>query len=216
MKNILITGASSGLGLALTKLLKDRHHLILLSRSINKIKISSNDATKLAVDITSSNDVERALDKIKNVDICINCVGVGLEAPFEENKLTDVDIIIKTNLIGACYVTLLVYKKMVQRKSGHIINISSTSGLKPRENEVLYCASKWGITGFTKSLFLEAKKNNIKVTCVYPGGMKTNFYRNINKDISSFINPEIVANKIVAIINEPDECTTAELVIERN
>jgi short-subunit dehydrogenase len=215
MKNILITGASSGLGLALAKLLKDQNHLILLSRSINNIKINSKNITKLAVDITSSRDIEKALNKIKKIDVCINCAGVGLEEPFEQNKLTDVNTVIKTNLIGTCYVTLLVYKKMLQQKSGHIINISSTSGLKPRENEVLYSASKWGVAGFSKSLFWEAKKHNIKVTCIYPGGMKTNFYRNINKDTLSFMDSTIVANKIITIVNEPEKCITSEVVIER-
>lgn len=121
------------------------------------------------------------------------------------------------NLKGNIYIAHEVYTRMLQQKSGHIINVSSTSGLRAREMEVLYCASKWGLRGFTESLRLEARKHGISVTGVYPGGMSSeNFWQILpGKDISEYMKPVDVAKQIMHVVNQDSGVAVAELVVER-
>lgn len=219
-KNIIIIGASSGLGKALSEeLAKEAGNLFLLSRKIEEVKLPF-PATKIACDVTSCESIKKAFSlidrKVSKIDVFINCAGIGLEKKLEETTHEEIKDIIHTNLMGAIFSTQEVYKRMIKQKSGHIINISSTSGKRPREKETIYCASKWGLSGFNESLRLEAKENNIRVTTIYPGGMKTNFYKNNQeKNTSSFMDPNHVARVIAEIIKSSPSLCPSEVVIER-
>lgn len=219
-KNIIIVGSSKGLGKALALLLHKDNNLFLLSRKIDKVKFSQKNITKIACDITSLESIKEAFKKIDNltktIDVLINCAGVGLERNLEASTDMEINNVIKTNLLGVIFVSREVYKRMLRQNKGYIINISSTSGKKARDGETVYCASKWGLAGFTESLRLEGQKHNIRVTTVFPGGMKTDFYNNNpNKDISGFMNPKYVAEQIVNLINSHPSICPSQLVIER-
>ena len=219
-KNIIIVGSSKGLGRALALLLHKNNNLFLLSRKIDKAKFSQENITKIACNITLVESIKKAFKKIDNltktIDVLINCVGVGLERNLEVSTDTDIKKVIETNLLGAIFISKAVYTRMLKQKRGHIINISSTSGKKARDGETVYCASKWGLAGFTESLRLEAQKHNIRVTTVFPGGMKTDFYNNNpDKDISGFMNPKHVAEQIVNLINSDSSICPSRLIIER-
>jgi len=107
-----------------------------------------------------------------------------------------------------------VYKRMLPHKSGYIINVLSTSGIKARADEPIYCASKWGLRGFTESLRLAAAKHTIRVTSVLPGGMQTNFWEK-EKDTSTYMKAEDIAVEIVHILKTPTSIAPSEYVIER-
>lgn len=220
-KNIVIVGASSGLGKALAEALaKEECNLFLLSRKIKKVKFSF-PVIKITCDVTSPRGIKKAFSlidrKTDKIDILINCAGVGLAKKLEDSKTEEIENVIKTNLIGTILVSREAYKRMLKNKSGHIINISSTSGKKARENETVYCASKWGIVGFTESLRLEARKNKIRVTVVCPGGMKTNFYKDLpKKDLTGFMDPKYIAEEIVNLIKSDPSICPSEFVIERS
>lgn len=219
-KNIVIVGASSGLGKALVFKLAKNNNLVLLSRNIKKLKIKGRNIKKITCDIREAESIVEAFNKIDSlfpkIDVFINCAGIGLEKKLEDSGTREIEDVVQTNLLGAILSSKQAYKRMLKNKSGHIINISSTSGKKAREKETVYCASKWGLSGFSESLRLEAKENNIKVTTVYPGGMKTDFYKNNqSKDISSFMNPLVVAKLIVDLIKSDPSICPSELVIER-
>ncbi len=219
-KNIIIIGASSGLGKALSeKLAKEGSNLFLRSRRIKGIKFPF-PVTEITCDVANCESIKKAFSlidrKASKIDVFINCAGIGLEKRLEETTHEEIKDVIHTNLMGAIFSTAEAYKRMLKQKSGHIINISSTSGKKPREKETIYCASKWGLSGFNESLRLEAKENNIRVTTIYPGGMKTNFYKNSQeKDTSSFMNPNNVAQIIVETIKSSPSLCPSEVVIER-
>ncbi len=105
---------------------------------------------------------------------------------------------------------------MVPQKSGQIINVGSTSSLRGREMEALYCASKWGLRGFTESLRLEARNHDIKVAGLYPGGMQSNFWKNYpDKYVGRYMKPEDIAEQIVNLLKAGSGVTIAEIVIER-
>ncbi|MCA9370045.1 SDR family oxidoreductase [Candidatus Woesebacteria bacterium] len=220
-KTAIITGASSGLGKAVVELLSENNwHVFALARNIDKINFDGN-VTKISCDIRNLSDIDEAFLKIgiktKTIDLLVNCAGRALTKSFETTSREEMVDVLGVNLNGNIYVAHEVYKRMVSQKKGQIINVGSTSSIKARDNETLYCASKWGLRGFTESLRLEAKQHGIKVTGVYPGGMQSsNFWkRNPDKDISAYMPSEAVAKQIVAVINEDDETHTSEVIIER-
>jgi len=221
-KKIVIVGASSGLGRELALLLhKKGAELFVLSRTIDTGHFPKIGITKVVCDVADAMSIKEAfseIDKVaKQIDVLINCAGIGLEQKLERVPPEKIKQIIDTNLVGAILVSQEGYKRMLKAKKGYIINISSTSGKKARALETIYCASKWGLAGFSESLRLEARDHGIRVTTVYPGGMKTSFYdANPEKDTSKFMNPADVAQQIVCLLESDVSITPSELVIERS
>lgn len=219
-KIAIVTGASSGLGKALTEQLsKEGVTVFALARNIQPIDFPSS-VMKTSVDICnveSLKDAFAAIDKqTKKIDILVNCAGQGLVKNLEDTTSEEISDILKLNLEGNILVAQEVYKRMLPHKSGHIINVISTSGAKARPDESIYCASKWGLRGFTESLRLAATKHKIRVTGVLPGGMDTNFWKGGEpRDTSSYMKSGDVAAQIVNLIQSPSSIAPSELIIER-
>ena len=220
-KIAVVTGASSGLGKAVTELLsKEDIKVFALARSIDKVDFPAN-VIKIKCNIRDLDSIDKAfalIDKeTKTIDYFVNCAGRALVKTLEETTREEIMDIFGVNLKGNIYIAQEVYKRMIPKKSGHIINVGSTSSLKAREMEVLYCASKWGLRGFTESLRLEARNHNIKVTGVYPGGMRSaNFWKDQpEKDISGYMDPKKIAEQIINLIKLDPSLLATELVIER-
>lgn len=216
--HIVITGASFGLGKALAyELRKEKAILYLLSRSIKKTKFPFS-CQKIPCDLRNPQEVKQAFSQIKKIDVLINCVGIPLLKELVKSSDEEINNVVQTNLTGIIYTCKYALPKLKKSKKAHIINISSTSGKKPRNKEAVYCASKWGLSGFTQSLKLELASYNIKVSCVYPGGMKSlHFWKNFRskKEIENYLNPKTVASQIIDLIKTPTSSCPAELVIER-
>lgn len=220
-KTAIVTGASSGLGKAIVQQLsKEEWHVIALARSIEKNSFDQN-VTKIACNIRDLANIDSVFSQIdkeaEKIDLLVNCAGRGLVKTFEDSTREEIMDIFGVNLKGNIYIAQEVYKRMIPYKKGQIISVGSTSSIKAREMEVLYCASKWGLRGFTESLRLEAKQHGIKVTGVYPGGMRSeNFWKVVpDKDVSSYMSPEAVAKQIITVVNQDENVAIAEVVIER-
>lgn len=218
-KKIVIAGASSGLGKALAELLTNENKLFLLSRNIETSN-TSFEGIKINCDFKDSESIREAFEKITmftdSIDVFINCVGIGLVKGLEDTSTEEIENVISTNLTGAILASQQAYKAMLLHKSGHIINVSSTSGIKARPDETIYCATKWGLRGFTESLRLAAAKNNIRVTGVYPGGMNTDFWKiKPDQTTTSYMDPKDVAEQIIQLIDSPTAISPSEIVIER-
>lgn len=219
-KVAIVTGASSGLGKAVAELLsKEKVKVFALARSIQNAPLPE-PVIKISCDILDVQSIEDAFTNIdkqtEKIDILVNCVGRGLVKELEETTKEEIRNVLATNLEGNIYIAQEVYKRMIPNKSGHIINISSTSGLKARIDEPIYCASKWGLRGFTESLRLAGAVYKIRVTGVYPGGMQTNFWKGgESRDTSQFMNPTDIAAQIINILKSPPTIAPSEYVIER-
>lgn len=220
-KIAVVTGASSGLGKAVTELLANEGvKVFALARNIDQGQFPSS-VIKVKCNIRDLQSIDNAFSEIdketENIDFLINCAGRGLVKTFEETTREEIMDIFGVNLKGNIYIAQEVYKRMIPEKSGHIINVGSTSSIKAREMEVLYCASKWGLRGFTEGLRLEAKSHGIKVTGVYPGGMKSeNFWKiTPGRDISGYMDPQDIAEQILNLIKTNEHIATTELIIER-
>lgn len=221
MKTAIVTGASSGLGKAVTEQLAESGwQVFALARNVRATDFPKNVET-IVCNIRDLSQIDDAFAKIDkktdNIDLLVNCAGRGLVKTFEETTREEIMDIFGVNLKGNIYIAHEVYKRMIPQRKGHIINVGSTSSIKAREMEVLYCASKWGLRGFTESLRLEARQNHIMVTGVYPGGMSSdNFWKVVpGKDVSSYMQPESVAKQILHLANQSEGVAVAELVIER-
>jgi len=182
-KSVLITGSSKGLGKELALVFAKNNYDIILhgrdktglynvAKQVNKyskVKIIEGD---LKSNQTLNNLYEAA--KQKSISILINNAAVHCpKLPLEELTETQIEDMLLTNLNSPIKLTKKIYSNFLEKKCGTIIIINSISGLENQMLRSIFCASKWGLKGFTDTLRLEAKKNNIRVIGVYPSRIKT-------------------------------------------
>lgn len=190
MKKIaLITGATSGLGKAIAlRLGKEGYNLIITGRRKDKLEeldkeISINYGSTvlpLCFDVRKYDEVEAALgnlpEKWKNIDVLVNNAGlaVGLD-PIHKGEVDDWERMIDTNVKGLLYVTRMVTPVMVERCSGHIINIGSIAGKAVYPNGAVYCATKYAVNALHQGMRMDLLPYNIRVTQICPGAVETEF-----------------------------------------
>jgi len=228
-KKILITGASSGLGreLAYQFAQKGNVELILVARrkeALEKVvkKCHTYDSVKAksySVDIGAQDQVEGLLEKIDDVDILINAAGYGIMKDFSE--FTDYEVVkmFDTNVIGTIQLTTEIAKRMRENKSGSIVTIASLAGKIATPKTSVYSATKAGLSQFSKSLFEEVRKNDVKVITIYPDMTKTNFYENntyfeCDDDEKAYIKMEDVGNTIEFILNQSENIVFTDITIK--
>ena len=178
-KYALVTGAGKGLGRACSIALAEAGATVIaLSRTqsdLNKlekdIKKVKGKVIKIECDVMNYQDLREKLNKIKIIDILVNNAGTNIPEPFENIKQSSMNYLVDLNLKAAFNVAQLVVKKMIKNKkrSGSIINMSSTAGIAGFPLRSPYAASKWAIIGITKTLAMELGKYNIRVNAVCPG-----------------------------------------------
>lgn len=191
-KNIIvIIGVTSGLGrdLAYTFSRKNWQVIGLGRRSEEILHISKELGENffgIEADITKQDEVENAFSKIDRdflkIDLIINNASVFIMKEFIRCKFTEINTIIDTNLKGIMYVTLEALKIMTKNNNpGRIVNIASVAATHGIENQAIYCASKYGINGFSEALNQELiKSHNISITTIFPGGMDTPLWNDEN------------------------------------
>lgn len=188
-KTVLITGASSGIGKACAEKFAELNtKLILTARRKERIDILAEELIqKYKVEIISSkldvrnfNEVksfyELLPDEWKRIDILVNNAGLarGLYK-FYEGKTEDWDEMIDTNIKGLLYVSRIIVPQMVERQTGHIINIGSTAGHEPYPMGNVYVATKFAVKALSQSFRIDVLEKGIKVTSVDPGMVETEF-----------------------------------------
>jgi 3-oxoacyl-[acyl-carrier protein] reductase len=160
-KKVLITGGADGLGYSVTrKLLAEGAEVHVLTRDPKKLKnnleaIKDLNVSVYECDISNYGEVKEIVNRIGSVDILINNAGVWLEGNLVDCSPDQISRAFDTNSKGVVFTTKAILPGMIEQNFGHIFNISSTSGLKGRSEESVYCASKWAVTGFTESLKAE-------------------------------------------------------------
>ena len=215
-KTILITGASSGLGKALAiQLAKEKCNLVLSARRLDILKEVEDEIKKInpdmksiivQADISEEKDVvnlfERAIKNFGKVDILINNAGRGLPAKIHDISKEEWDSVIHTNLDGVFLSSREAVKHMLKNNGGQIITVCSIAGLYGASGYSAYCASKHGVAGFNRSLWLELRKKGIKVSTIYPARIDTDFFKDYSKKPSTkeMISAEDIADYIVSVM----------------
>lgn len=179
-KNILITGASGGIGKEIAKEFKnDRYNLFLTSRNekiLKQVSQEINAKAYCACDLSIKTDLEKLAEFItKNrIDILINNAGEYIYGEIENMTYEQVSRIYNTNLLAPAYLCSKAVSSMKSKKWGRIINIGSISGVMGEAYASLYSSSKSGLIGLTKALALELAQYNITVNTINPGWVETN------------------------------------------
>ncbi|WP_020606445.1 3-ketoacyl-ACP reductase [Spirosoma spitsbergense] len=212
-KVALVTGAGKGIGRAIAIALANEGVQVgLVARTEKDLQAVADElkatgvktaiATADVSDIASVNAaVERIQSALGNIDILINNAGTGTFGKFLELEPADWENQVKVNLFGTYYVTRAVLPQMIDRKTGDIVNISSTAGLKGNAGTSAYSASKFGVMGLTESLMQEVRKHNVRVTALAPSTVVTDLARSsnlINNNEDRMMQPEDFAELIVS------------------
>ncbi len=188
-KTALITGATAGIGEATALLLaKNGYNIIITGRRGSRLeqlkkKIESEtkaEVLSLTFDVRKLPEVKQAISSLdkkwKQIDVLVNNAGlsVGL-SHIDKGEIDDWERMIDTNIKGLLYVTREVSPLMVERKSGHIINIASIAGKEVYDGGNVYCATKHAVDALSKSMRIDLLHDNIKVTNIAPGMVETEF-----------------------------------------
>ncbi len=187
-KIAMVTGATSGIGKATArKLAQSGYNLIITGRREDRLKElkselteQSTDVLTLCFDIRSTSAIEEAVQQIPaewmNIDVLVNNAGLAAGAdPIYEGLWSDWEQMIDTNIKGLLYLSKLIIPNMMERKSGHIINVSSIAGKETYANGNVYCATKHAVEAITKGMRIDLLPYNIKVSSVSPGMVETEF-----------------------------------------
>lgn len=184
-KNALITGAGKGIGRAVAiALAREGVNTGLLARTeadlqqvASECKASGIRTSIATADVADIEAVNKAIAQIKAelgfIDILINNAGIAAFGSFLQLEPAQWEQIIKVNLLGVYYVTRAILPDMIERKTGDIVNISSTAGQRGSAVTSAYSASKFGLIGLSESLMQEVRKHNIRVTCLTPSTVAT-------------------------------------------
>ena len=209
-KNILVTGASKGIGRNIAEELAKQGHNVLLNYIKSEIeaekikeylKKEGYSIEIFKADVSNRDEVREmikfAMNRFSRIDVLINNAGISQIKEFTQITQEDWNEMINTNLTGTFNVTQeVVNNSMIKNKEGLIINISSIWGIKGGSCEVHYSASKAGIDGLTKSLAKELGLSNIRVNSIAPGFIKTEMNEKLNEEDVNSIVDEIPLNKV--------------------
>lgn len=221
-KTIVITGGSDGLGKSLAEYLsKDNNVIILATNEENLKKVASDNNCQYKVcDVRDYNLVEKTINEIikeqSKIDVLINNAGLWIQDELDINDSDRIKTVIEVNLLGTINLSKAIIPSMKQNKDGLIININSQAGINHKAERTVYNASKWGVTGFSKSLQDEIAKYGIRVTDVLPGMMKTDMFNklNITKNMANGLDTKEVSRLIKFIIDTPSNVMIPEVGIK--
>lgn len=209
-KTAVITGVSKGIGYYTAKALLDEG-VIVYGWGRTAPDFTHPNFRFMEVDIRQWPAVQEAAARVLaenqgKVEILINNAGLGYFAYLEETSIEQWHEMLDTNLSGLFYCIKAFLPDMKKNELGHIINIASTAATEGYLQVGAYGATKWAVRGLSESLYKEARDFNVKVTCVYPGSVKTDFFRNTPSITphDNMMMPWDVAGNIVFMLKSPE------------
>jgi short-subunit dehydrogenase len=200
----IITGASSGLGLSIAQLLRERGTPV--------VGVGRRASADISGDASRRETALRAIEAAEQlglIDLLVNCAGVGVFGPVGAYDEQTIAAVIDSNLVATISFCELLFPRFKEH-GGTIVNVLSTAALTGKANESVYCAAKWGARGYTEALKAEARGTKARIIAVAPGGMNTPFWPDPRP---GFMDPADVAATIVDAIERPVD--VSEIVITR-
>ncbi len=227
-KVAVVTGASSGLGLAFSRALIDRGaHVFGLARSAERLEQLRDELGQrfhpIPCDVTDEAQVAHAFEAVEReagrLDVLVNNAGLGKFGPVDELPLNHWAAQLDTNLSGVFLCTRAAVPSMKRQNAktgfgGHIVNIASVAGLVGNPQLTAYNATKFGLRGFSEALMKEVREDGIKVTCIYPGSVDTGFAGVAgSRGAPNPMQPEDIAATLVHVLEGPDNYLISEVVM---
>jgi len=222
-----VTGGGQGLGKAICQELASAGAFVVAGdvnqasnkQCVEEIKAAGGRAEVLTLDVADEDQIKDAIYRLKNdhghLDVLINNAGVDKTVSIEELAVADWDCILRVNLRGPFVLSKYALPVMREQGGGHIVNIVSTAAKRAWANAAAYHASKWGLLGFSHALHVEGRKNNVKVTAVLAGGMRTPFLleRFPDLDVNLLQDPANVAKTVRFVLSQPAETVIPEVMV---
>ena len=226
-KVAIVTGASKGIGEAISINLASQNILVCAfgrdKKALLELAESNENISIYSGDLTENNFIQKSvseiLQKFGKIDYLINNAGLAVFKKFVDTSIEEFQDQININLYAVFNLTKSVVPHFIQRNIGTIINISSIAGKNGFVYGTTYAASKHALMGFTKSLFLELREYNIRVSAVCPGSVETEMIINSPvqpKNIDKVLKANDVAEAVKAIINMPQNALISEIEIRPN
>ena len=234
-KTAIVTGASGGIGCAISKKLSSQGYYIVINfvgpaddavKLKADIEAAGGEADLYEADVTSTEEVKALVDfaKAKNgrIDVLVNNAGITRDKLLMQMKDNDIDDVLSINLKSAFLCSRAVTRTMLKQRFGRIINTSSIVGIAGEAGQTNYSASKAGLIGFTKSLAKELASRNITVNAVAPGYIQTNMTKVLPEEVKNNIIssiplgrpglPEDVANAVGFLASDDASYITGQVI----
>jgi NAD(P)-dependent dehydrogenase (short-subunit alcohol dehydrogenase family) len=226
-QTVLITGGSSGIGLAIASmLLAEGMAVAIAARDKQKLASAMQFLEKkggkliaVATDVSKADQVadfvNQAVDAFGRIDLLVNNAGIAKFNPIEALSEEDWDETQNINLKGAFLCTKAVLPVMKRQRSGYIVNIASIAGKSDFSGASAYCASKFGMIGLTESLLEEAIQHQIRATAICPGYVATPMVKGVPVPQEEMIPPEDIGKLIVGLLHLSPLTIIKEIVVNR-
>ena len=234
-KIALVTGATSGIGRATARILaQNNYKIILCGRRKERLETLEKELSEftqiytLCFDVRDKKAVFESINSLPSdfskIDVLINNAGNahGL-SPIQDGDVDDWDAMIDINVKGLLYVSKAIIPQMIERKSGHIINIGSTAGKEVYPNGNVYCASKFAVDALNKSMRIDLNPFGIRVGAIHPGMVETEFSEvrfkgDKDKAATTYkglkpLTPEDIADIIHFVVSRPYHVNIADLIV---
>jgi len=224
-KVALVTGAGRGIGKAVAlSLAQSGCRVILAARTRDQleevhreIRDRGGEALVVEGDLTRDEDIQQLVETSRSwgtVDILINNAGWGKRAPVVKGSVEDWDRTFRVNLRAPMLLAKLFLPAMLAKGEGAVINIGSVSGKTGEANGAAYAASKFGLIGFTQSLYEEVREHGIKVSVILPGFVDTPLIPpNRQLDRSKMIQADDIAQAVHYVLTSPVTCCPVEITV---
>jgi 3-oxoacyl-[acyl-carrier protein] reductase len=220
----LVTGGSSGIGLAIAKVLAEAGSRVAIT---GRDQSRLNDAAKsvgahaIRADVGNEDDVKRTyrefFDKLGPLDILVNSAGFGVRRTLVDMDLAKFESIFRTNVTGTMLMSREAAKHFIERKRGNIVNLASTAALRGAANGTAYYGSKFAVRGMTECWRAELRQHNVRVFLINPSEVLTNFATNAgfsqDDDNPTKLQAEDIAHAVKAALEMNDRGFTVELTV---
>lgn len=219
-RRFLITGGSQGIGAALVTQARAAGHLVAFTgRDVDAIDALAREtgAIGLRADVANSDDNARTVDEVGSrlggVDVLVNNAGYAYRGEIGALDVAQMRTMFDTNVFGLVDLTNRLVPAMKAQQSGDIVNIASTSGMKGAATATAYAASKWAVRGITQCWQAELRPHGIRVTCVCPSEVQTNFGGRTGRNNPNKLYAIDIAATILAALDMPQRVLWPELAV---
>lgn len=226
-KIALVTGAGSGIGASIAQVFAKAGAQVIVTdiktdgadSTAAQIKSADGHAAAMTVDVSDEQSVQRIADKFyaahPHLDILVNNAGIGHVGTVTQTTAADLDRLYSVNVRGVFNMTKAFLPRMLERKSGNIINLASIGGVVGIRDRLAYCTTKFAVVGLTKSMALDHATEGIRVNCICPGRVETPF---VSARLKEYPDPEkayreMSSTQALGRMAKPDEIAHAALYL---
>lgn len=221
MKAAIVTGASSGIGLEISKILiKNEYKVFGFGRDFTATTIEHDNFHSIICDLTNLQDLCQKVKEISSANdiaVLVNNAGVGYFGPHEELNPTKIQSMVDTNLTVPMIMTQFLLREL-KKNAGYVVNISSVTAYKSNTHGCAYGATKAGLSSFSHSLFDEVRKYGVKVVTIQPDMTKSNFYRNADfcegDSSDTYVDPQEIAQTLDFVLNQREGLVISDITIK--